>query len=194
MLVSIPMAPICGLNLIKGRAASPAPAADEAPPLPLRVRRLRPGDTPLVAELLAAISPQSFYTRFFTARSARADETERLAALICAHALPPHTTLVATVGQGRETAIALAECVLVDQAAATGEIALLVHDSYQAHGIGTVLFIWLMQYALLQSLATLRGIALGENRRVLQGLQGLRLNATTSFHHGEMWIEIGLGA
>jgi GNAT superfamily N-acetyltransferase len=156
------------------------------------VRDITAQDTPLVAQLLATISPQTYYARFFTTRSARAHETSPMAALICSRP-PPHITLLATSSEhGRETAIALAECVLVDQAPPTGEIALLVHDDYQAHGIGTALFEALVQSAMGWPFSLLRGIVLGENRRLLHGLHRLSVSYTTSLQHGEVRIEIGL--
>ncbi|HYF63381.1 MAG TPA: hypothetical protein VD886_11240 [Herpetosiphonaceae bacterium] len=174
----------------------PAPAAIDAPAtatVPLLVRHATPGDARLVAQLLATVDPKTYYSRFFTARSAGGQETRQLAELICGRS-GPHIALIATIGgAGRETAIALAECVPVEPAGQVGEIALLVHDSYQDLGVGSVLFDLLVQDAGRWPFASLHGLILGDNRRLLQGLSRMRLGYTATTHSGAVRIEIDLG-
>ncbi len=152
------------------RAAPPAGTA----PLPstthrirgtaVRVRPIRPEDQPLEADFVRHLSSETRYQRF----------------MLTLRELPPaklkyfthvdqvrHVALVATVdGPEHETEIAVARYI-VDPAGGSCEFAIAVDDAWQGSGVAGILMQALIDTARSRGLATMEGIVLRTNARML---------------------------
>ena len=96
----------------------------------LHMRAMRPGDEPLVARMYEKLSPDSIYLRFFSPvspRMATALEMNRTGE-------PTNVARIAVLGNEM---VAAARYDVVDDGVA--EVAFVVADEYQGHGVGTLL-------------------------------------------------------
>jgi GNAT superfamily N-acetyltransferase len=126
---------------------------------PIGFRPIRPDDAPALAEFHAGLSATSVYLRFFgahprlsereVARFTHVDYHDRLA-------------LVALVA-GRLTGVARYDRLEGDEA----EVAFVVADDFQHHGIGTMLLERLADAARRRGVATFFAQTLAENRTML---------------------------
>ncbi len=131
---------------------------------PVRLRPIRPDDAPRLVELYDRLSRQSAYQRFFTvmqrlppdwARFLAAVDHRRRFALVTEDAAASTPTLVG---------VARYEPVPDDEAV---ELAVVVQDSWQGQGLGTVLLRELVHAAELNGIHRFRAYVLADNRRML---------------------------
>ena len=147
-------------------------AFDRTLPLPggrrVRLRPIRPDDAPRLVELYERLSQQSAYQRFFTvmqrlppdwAQFLAAVDHQRRFALVAEEAAAREPTLV---GVARYEPLPDNETV---------ELAVVVQDSWQGQGLGTLLLRELLHAAELNGLHRFRAYVLADNRRMLHLLR-----------------------
>ncbi len=145
------------------------------------VRPIRPDDGPRLVEFHARLSPRSVYLRFFSVhpvlsaaevkRFTEVDYQERLA-------------LVATVG---DQLIAVAR---YDRSpgASEAEVAFVVDDEYQHHGVGSDLLDELADAALARGVTSFRAETLAENRAMLDVFHHAGFPVTSSIEYGTVTL------
>jgi GNAT superfamily N-acetyltransferase len=124
------------------------------------VRPIRPDDGPHLVEFHAKLSPRSVYLRFFSVHpTLSAAEVKRFTEVDYQGRL----ALVATAG---DCLIAVAR---YDRSPGTSEaeVAFVVDDEYQHHGVGSELLDELADAALERGVTTFRAETLVENRAML---------------------------
>ena len=130
----------------------------------IRLRPIRPDDAPQLVELYDRLSRQSAYQRFFTvmqrlppdwARFLAAVDHQRRFALVAEDVTAPESTLVG---------VARYEPVPQDDAV---ELAVVVQDSWQGRGLGTLMLRELVHAATLNGIRRFRAYVLADNRRML---------------------------
>lgn len=134
----------------------------------VRLRPIRPDDAPRLVELYDRLSQQSAYQRFFTvmqrlppdwAQFLAAVDHQRRFALVAEEVSASKPTLV---GVARYEPLPDGETV---------ELAVVVQDSWQGQGLGTLLLRELLHAAELNGLHRFRAYVLAENRRMLHLLR-----------------------
>ncbi len=140
------------------------------------VRPIRPDDGPRLIELHGRLSPRSRYLRFFSPHPTLSDaEAERFATVDYADRL----ALVATVG---DRIIAVGR---YDRGAGEreAEVAFVVADEYQHHGVGSALLDQLAVAARERGVNAFRAETLAENRAMLEVFHhsGFPVTSSTSF-------------
>jgi acetyltransferase len=134
----------------------------------VRLRPIRPDDAPRLVELYDRLSQQSAYQRFFTvmqrlppdwARFLAAVDHQRRFALVAEDAAAPTPTVVSVA---RYEPLPDGETV---------ELAVVVEDSWQGQGLGTLLLRELLHAAELNGLHRFRAYVLADNRRMLHLLR-----------------------
>jgi acetyltransferase len=155
--------------------AGPARASAAAPPpsgtshwingTAVRVRPMRRDDLPMEADFVRHLSSETRYKRFML--TLRELSPEKLKYLTDVDQVR-HVALVATVeGRERETEIGVARYV-VDPAGTGCEFAIAVDDAWQGSGVAGVLMQALIATARGRGLATMEGIVLRTNTRMLR--------------------------
>jgi GNAT superfamily N-acetyltransferase len=139
----------------------------------VRIRPLRPSDRLNLMALDGRLSERSVYRRFFSIDRHQADV---YAIHLLAHDPGGHRALVAVL-DGRLVGIASYE--RIDQQSA--EIAVLVDDAVQDHGIGTRLMQRLIIDARIAGFRTLVADVLGENRAMVRLISDTGLEATWAY-------------
>ena len=125
----------------------------------LEVRPIRPSDGPALAEFHLALSPTSVYLRFFGAHPRLSvAEVERFTGLDYVDRL----ALVA-VADGHLGAVGRYD----RRHGAEAEVAFVVADRYQHHGIGTLLLERLAEAARRRGITAFYAQTLAENRHML---------------------------
>jgi L-amino acid N-acyltransferase YncA len=147
------------------------------------IRPLRGRDRPRVAALFAGLSPETRALRF---HSAGVHVTPALLDMVTAgHAL---------VATRSDDVIALASF-LAQRDATVAEVAIVVADHEQRHGIGTALMQRLMRDALHAGIHRLRADVVADNRGMLALLKTLAVPLTRRAHsRGEITIDVELAA
>jgi GNAT superfamily N-acetyltransferase len=130
------------------------------------VRAARPGDEQLVEAMSADLSVRSLYQRFFTGTSRIPREAVRQLATVDHDR---QEAVVALVG-GRVVGIAQ----YVRQRSSTGaELAVLVADPWQGHGIGRLLVTRLGELAAARGITHFSALVLPDNEPARRGLASL---------------------
>ena len=132
-----------------------------------RIRPIRPDDAPRLEELYARLSEQSAYQRFFRVMQRLPPDWARFLAAV------DHQHRFALVAEALGTAPPLLVGVaryepLPD--AETVELAVVVQDSWQGKGLGSLLLRELLRAADLNGIRRFRAFVLAENRRMLHVL------------------------
>jgi acetyltransferase len=155
--------------------AGPARAAAATPPpsgthhwingTAVRVRPMRPDDLPMEADFVRHLSSETRYKRFMlTLRELSPAKLKYLTDVDQVR----HVALVATVEGGEhETEIGVARYI-VDPAGTGCEFAIAVDDAWQGSGVGGVLMQALIATARGRGLASMEGIVLRTNTRMLR--------------------------
>lgn len=125
------------------------------------VRPARPDDLVAVGAMLARLSPESSRRRFF---SPIARPRLRLVQPLVDVDHVQHETLVALCG---EVVIGLAEYVRSDPASSEAEVAVVVDDGYQRHGVATFLFRALGHIAWDRGITGFTAVSMPENTGAL---------------------------
>ena len=162
-------------------AAEPRPAAAAAPAaLPstshivngtaVTVRPIRPEDTPLEADFVRHLSSDARYNRFML--TLRELSQAKLRYLTDVDQVR-HVALLATVDrEGRQVEVGVARYI-VDAAGTGCEFAIAVDDAWQGCGLAGILMRALMDVARSRRLATMEGIVLATNDRMLRFMRQL---------------------
>ncbi len=140
---------------------------------PVTIRPLCVEDAPELQDLVARLSPESRYLRFFSARCTLLPEEALQMASIDYHT---HMGYAAVVPEGRVIGTA---CYSTRPAlAATADFAIMVEDPYQGLGLGTHLLLMLAAYARAEGLERLCALVNAENTRMLHCVErtGLPFN------------------
>jgi GNAT superfamily N-acetyltransferase len=141
-----------------------------------RVRPIRPDDGPRLVELHAKLSPRSVYLRFFSPHpTLSAAEVKHFAEVDYEGRL----ALVATVGD-RLIAVARYDR---SPGASEAEVAFVVDDAYQHHGVGSELLDELADAALARGVTIFRAETLVDNRAMLDVFHhaGFPVRSSTEF-------------
>ena len=156
----------------------------------VQVRPIRPGDAAPLQAFHSQLSADSVVFRFFrylpvlpdadAKRFTNVDYVDRMA-------------LVATDGQGeRERLLAV---VRYDRISAdTAEVAFVVADHWQGHGIATALLHRLAAYARVWGITRLLAVTLATNAKMLEVLRHASYPLTARYAGGEVEITLDISA
>ena len=156
---------------------------------PVTLRRVRPGDTALLVDLLGRLSARTWRLRYFTARPSASEAAWREAGRMARGHAAGHLTLVALARPGgRDEAVAVAELVRDAATPAIGDLAVLVRDDYQANGVGLALGRRLLDNARAAGVTTVRAELFAENRGALRLLRRLGVAQAMTLDDGELSV------
>ncbi len=156
----------------------------------LRVRPIHADDTARLRAFHADLSPESIIFRFFrvlpelpldlAAHFTHVDYENRMA-------------LLATSGEGPTEQILAV--VRYDRTGPTeAEVAFVVADEWQGHGIATALLYRLAAYARERGFTTFVALTMGSNQRMLDVLRCAGFPHTTSYCQGEVEVRLNITA
>jgi RimJ/RimL family protein N-acetyltransferase len=155
------------------------------------IRHIRPEDAARLQALFARLSPESIFFRFLGLRKDLPDkEAEQLAGVD----RQSRMALVATVRQsGEEEIIAVARYATIPGIRPPeAEAAIVVQDSYQGRGLGTILMDRLATYARTQGIHAFRATVHQDNARIMRFIRRSGLPTTSNVGRGMQEIRIGL--
>lgn len=150
----------------------------------IHVRAIRPDDDERLRAFHRGLSPDSIMFRFFhflpelpapdAAHFTHLDYVDRMA-------------LLATTGEREEGAEEILGVVRYDHIAeATAEVAFVVGDRWQGHGIGTALLYLLASYARSKGFTTFVAVTMGSNARMIEVLRNSGFPWTTTYNQGTL--------
>jgi RimJ/RimL family protein N-acetyltransferase len=151
----------------------------------LTVRPIRDDDVDRLRRLFYRLSPETVYRRFF-------QPVKRPSEKLLHHlAEVDHELRQAIVAELDDEIIAV---VRYDRSTATdvAEVAVLVEDAWQGHGLGRRLLRRLAVDALEHGVADLTATVLGENQRALRLAQHVAPGTHGQLDHGEWLLDIHL--
>jgi RimJ/RimL family protein N-acetyltransferase len=152
---------------------------------PVRVRPIRPDDANRLVEFHMGLSTQSVYFRFFSPHPKLSEaEIERFTHVDYADRL----ALVVEVA-GELVAVGRYDRISKTEA----EVAFVVTDAWQHHGIATLLLELLAQAAWVCGIDTFVASTLPENREMLAVFAHSRFDVTTRFDGGLVSVRFGIG-
>ena len=152
----------------------------------VHLRDLGPADLAAIVELHACASERSYYLRFFGGRSAAAqDYFVRLAQ-------SPSNTHRAIGAFGHDRLLGVGAFERLDDQ--TAEFALLVADSNQHHGLGTLVLEHLIAGARALGIRRFTGTVLAENAAMIDVVRRLGFPLTTSAEGPEIEVDIAIDA
>ena len=146
-------------------------------------------DVDRLRRLFFRLSPETVHLRFFQAVKQPSEKMlhhlaevdhERRQAIV---AVDEHDEIVAVARYDR-----------VDGTTALAEVAIVVEDAWQGHGVGKLLLRRLTVDALEHDVHMLTATALGENRRVLALVHHIAPAVHSHLDHGEWYLDIPLDA
>jgi RimJ/RimL family protein N-acetyltransferase len=152
----------------------------------LRIRPIRPDDEPRLVALFHRLSPRSVYQRFFAAR------TSLPAAWYHAFANVDHARRLALVAErDTESGVEIVGVARYEPSDApdTAEIAVVVDDAWQGHGVGRDLITRLLDEADARGIRRFRADVLGENRAMLTLLAHTAHIESQALQNGVIEIE-----
>jgi RimJ/RimL family protein N-acetyltransferase len=155
-----------------------------APPLHLTIREIRPDDAERLRRLYFQLSPQSLYLRFFSPVKPPTDAWLQHMAGV------DHDRRQAFVGVVDDDVVGVARFDRDHDDLTRAEIAVVVADAWQQHGLGTALLTRLVDDARARGITTLTATVLGENHTMLSLARSLSPTAHTVVDHGEWHVEI----
>jgi RimJ/RimL family protein N-acetyltransferase len=155
----------------------------------LELRRVAPGDTVLLVDLLLRLSPHARRSRYLAPRHVSLDDAWREAERMGqGHAGGRITVLASAPRPGGDEAIAVAELVPDHADPTTGHLGIVVRDDHQGRGIGTAAMRQLLALAREDGVATFRADLLAENHAARSLLDRLGLPYTARTCHGETMV------
>jgi GNAT superfamily N-acetyltransferase len=156
----------------------------------IEVRAIRPDDSERLRALFRRLSPETVIFRFFRFLP----DLPEADALAFAHVDYENTmALVATTGAGADEQIrAVVRYARTDLE--TAEVAFVVEDPWQGHGIATALLHRLAAYARARRFATFTALTMGDNTRMLDVLLHARFPYTLTYMNGEIEAHLDISA
>ena len=153
----------------------------------LTLRCIQPDDKQRLRDGIRHYSPETLYRRFFAPVSELS--AEQLKFLTEVDQVDHVAWIVLDDDHPELPGVAVARWVRLPEDATIAETALIVQDSYQGRGIGTLLFAVLNETARSGGVATLRSMVLGENHKFIATLVSY---GATSRHesHGLMRVDL----
>jgi acetyltransferase len=131
---------------------------------PARIRAIRRGDLELERRFVAGLSRRTRYLRLLSGRDLVPGELERWTDIDPAREI----AIVAVMNDdGSEQEIGVARCAVDDEAPTRWDFAIVVADAWQGQGLGEALLRRLVQCAEEAGVASLSGLTLSENHRML---------------------------
>ncbi|HEX9036430.1 MAG TPA: GNAT family N-acetyltransferase [Ktedonobacterales bacterium] len=156
----------------------------------VHVRPIRPDDTARLQAFHAHLSTDSIVFRFFrympTLPEADADhfthlDYERRMALVATADATPESDLLGVVRYEHD-------------GADTAEVAFVVADHWQGHGIATALLHWLAPYARMRGVKRFLAVTLGSNAKMLEVLERAGYPHSSRFADGEYVVTLDITA
>jgi RimJ/RimL family protein N-acetyltransferase len=154
----------------------------------IHIRAIRADDTERLRAFHRRLSPDTIIFRFFgvvpelseefALRLSHVDYTKRMA-------------LVATTGPGPDEQI-LAVVRYDRVAPQTAEVAFVVEDRLQGHGIATVLLLRLAAYARTHDITTLVALTMATNARMLDVLHHCGFPTSARFEDGDIEVRVDI--
>lgn len=154
----------------------------------IHVRAIRSDDDEQLRAFHRHLSPDSIMFRFFhflpelpapdAARFTHLDYVDRMA-------------LLATTGAGKaEEILGVARYDRIEEA--TAEVAFVVSDHWQGHGIATALLYTLASYARTKGLMTFVAVTMGGNARMIEVLRNSGFPWTTTYREGTLEVRLDI--
>jgi RimJ/RimL family protein N-acetyltransferase len=154
----------------------------------VEIRALTPEDRPALLAAVDRTSEESLYRRFF---SPRRRFTERETAYFVDVDFEKHVALVAvTEENGRPTIVAGGRYIVVEPGKA--EVAFVVVDAYQGHGIGSALMRHLAIIAAAAGLQQFTAEVLAENTPMLRVFERSGQNLRSKLESGVLHVDLDL--
>jgi len=132
--------------------------------LEILLRPVRISDEPLLKDFFYALSDQTTYRRFISAR--RDMPHERLQEFAVIDYTREMVILALIAGEGKEEILGIAQYG-IDDVTHTGEVGVVVRDAFQGRGVGTELLSYLTYLAKRQGLLGFTAEVLVENRPMM---------------------------
>lgn len=151
-------------------------------------RPARPSDLRPVGAMLTRLSPTSRHARFF---GPVVRFTPRLVRPLVDVDHQRHETLVALCG---DAAIGMAEYIRLRSRRDEAEVAVVVEDAYQRHGVATFLFDGLRRLARDRGIAVFVASVQGDNRAALALARALFDRVETRWEDGATHLRIPLSS
>jgi RimJ/RimL family protein N-acetyltransferase len=152
------------------------------------MRAIRADDIERLRTFHRQLSPESIIFRFFHyVPELSPEEAERFTHVDYAHRM----ALVATTGKGEQESI-LGVVRYEHLKPATAEVAFVVEDHWQGHGIATALLHRLADYAREQDYTTFVAFTMGNNTRMIDVLRNSGFPFTTKYAAGEVEIDLDI--
>jgi acetyltransferase len=127
------------------------------------IRPIRPEDEPLEYELLTTVSKETLRGRFFQ----DVNITHEMLTRLCNIDYEREIAIVAEIKEGQKKRLAGIGRLIIDPDYETGEFAVIVHDDYQAKGLGFKLCDLLIGIAQEKGLERFFGFVLTNNKKML---------------------------
>ena len=127
------------------------------------IRPIRPEDEPLEYELLTTVSKETLRGRFFQ----DVNITHEMLTRLCNIDYEREIAIVAEIKEGQKKRLAGIGRLIIDPDYETGEFAVIVHDDYQAKGLGYKLCDLLIGIAQEKGLERFFGFVLTNNKKML---------------------------
>lgn len=151
----------------------------------LHVRPIRPDDAARLIGFHQALTPRSVYRRFFSAHPKLSDaEVKRFTCV-------DYVDRLALIAEVDNQLVGVAR---YDRLAGTpdAEVAFVVADEFQHHGVGTVLLELLANAAWHSGITTFVASTLAENRDMLGVFTGSRFDVTTKLDFGIVEVRFSI--
>jgi len=160
----------------------------------IATRPVAPSDAGMIATLLAGLSAQALFLRYWMPMPRMAPETvaRETARLGQPQSTQQFTVVALACVGGVERVIAVAELARDASSPAIAEIALVVADAYQRAGIGSALCAYLVAAARRQGLSTLHAMALVENVAVRRMVARIGVPYKAETRQGMTTIQLDL--
>jgi GNAT superfamily N-acetyltransferase len=146
-----------------------------------RIRPIAPDDKGLLQDGLQQLSPESVRRRFLGPKPRLSAAELRYLTEVDGR---DHIALVAVDDSAPERLVGVARCVRTKEEAETAEMAIVVDDAWQGHGVGHVLAETLAQAAAEVGVRRFAAVILADNagaQRLLGGItDGLRLGVASA--------------
>lgn len=152
----------------------------------IRLRPIRPDDTPGLLALYDRLSPESLYFRFFAVPDKDTGKAEYLTHV-------DYDRRYAVVAEAEGAIVGVARFERVKERPTHAEVAFTVADDFQGRGLGSLLFRRLAQLALARGIAVFEAEVLKNNERMLRVFERSGLASAMSDQGNILAISLTLG-